>query len=103
MALVLLLPLVISLAAASTIQTSVGQGVRLSCPMADTATSCQTRECTWSGPGGLHVPGSGHGEQGLHVEYDKDTCECILIIRVTSLSHAGVWRFVNIILKIARC
>ena len=101
MAPVLLLPLVISLAAASTIQTSVGQGVRLSCPMADTATSCQTRECTWSGPGDLHVPS--HKEQDLHVEYDKDTCECILNIRVTSLSHAGVWRFVNIFLKSACC
>ena len=103
MAPVLLLPLVISLAAASTIQTSVGQGVRLSCPMADTAPSCQTRECTWSGPGGLHVPGPDQGEEGLHVEYDKDTCECILIIRVTSLSHAGVWRLVTIFLKSARC
>ena len=70
MALVLLLPLVISLAAASTIQTSVGQGVRLSCPMADTATSCQTRECTWSGPGGLHVPSDQH--TFLYVEYDRD-------------------------------
>ena len=25
---------------------------------------------------------------------DRDTCECILNIQVTSLSHAGVWRWV---------
>ena len=91
----LLLSLFLPLVAASTIQTSVGQSVRLSCPMADTASSCETRECTWSGPGGLHVSGPGHGGQSLHVEYDRDTCECVLSIRVTSLSHAGVWRWVN--------
>ena len=68
-ALLLLLPLVSS----STIQTSVGQGVRLSCPMAaDTvSSSCETRECTWSGPGGLHVPSDEH--TCLHVEYDRHT------------------------------
>ena len=90
----LLLPLV----SASTIQTSVGQGVRLSCPMtADTElSSCETRECTWSGPGGLHVPDTGSEDTCLHVEYDRDTCECILNIRVTSLSHAGVWKWVVI-------
>ena len=92
-ALLLLLPLVSS----STIQTSVGQGVRLSCPMtAETVlSSCETHECTWSGPGGLHVPETGSEHTCLHVEYDRDTCECILNIRVTSLSHAGVWRWVN--------
>ena len=66
MAFLLLLPLV----SASTIQTSVGQGVRLSCPMTDTSTSCGTRECTWSGPGGLHVPSDEH--TFLYVEYDRD-------------------------------
>ena len=78
-------------AASSTIQTSVGAGVRLSCPMAATASQCQTRACTWTGPGGVRVSG-GEQDERLHVEYDRDTCECVLSIRVTSLSHAGVWR-----------
>ena len=28
---------------------------------------------------------------------DRDTCECILNIQVTSLSHAGVWRWFIIV------
>ena len=89
----LLISLLLPLVSASTIQTSVGQSVRLSCPMADTASSCETRECTWTGPGGLHVSAPGH--ESLHVDYDRDTCECVLSIRVTSLSHAGVWRWAS--------
>ena len=87
----LLLPAVFSPVASSTIQTSVGAGVRLSCPMAATASQCETRACTWTGPGGVRVSG-GEQDERLHVEYDRDTCECVLSIRVTSLSHAGVWR-----------
>ena len=74
-----------------TVDSSVGEQVRLSCP--SPGPPCAPA-CSWRGPHPHHLTGSSEDNNtgdGVTVTFNQSICQCLLFIQNASLEHSGVW------------